>query len=143
MKNKNAAQDTDIHVPYEGGDFFCERLECDTLQDDGTIVRKKHTASGIRSNVPRTVWQHSPTGYNFGYNGSGPTDLALNLLLYACNGEQVARNLTVDFRMKFIAPVQGNEWRIGAQELADYLRSHGAILSLQFQGLNQLKPYTK
>lgn len=30
--------------------------------------------------VPRHVTNHSPTGFSWGYNGSGPADLALNIL---------------------------------------------------------------
>ena len=30
------------------------------------------------TNVPHLVVQHSPDGYEFGYGGSGPSDLALN-----------------------------------------------------------------
>ncbi len=29
--------------------------------------------------MPRIVVRHSPTGFNYGYGGSGPSDLALNL----------------------------------------------------------------
>jgi hypothetical protein len=39
---------------------------------------------------PRVVW-HSPDGYEWGYCGSGPADLALNILHYClpvgCDGE--------------------------------------------------------
>jgi len=31
------------------------------------------------TNVPHLVVQHSPDGYEFGYGGSGPSDLALNV----------------------------------------------------------------
>jgi hypothetical protein len=31
------------------------------------------------TNVPHVVVQHSPSGYSWSYNGSGPSDLALNL----------------------------------------------------------------
>jgi len=33
----------------------------------------------VRTNVPHLVVQHSPTGFEFGYVGSGPADLALNV----------------------------------------------------------------
>lgn len=39
-------------------------------RDDGTPA----------TNVPHLVTQHSPTGYEWGYAGSGPADLALNML---------------------------------------------------------------
>ena len=36
------------------------------------------------TNVPYLVLHHSPTGFAWGFNGSGPTDLALNLGEYFC-----------------------------------------------------------
>jgi hypothetical protein len=39
---------------------------------------------GVRSNVPHSVIQHSPTGYAFGYGVSGPADLALNICQALC-----------------------------------------------------------
>jgi hypothetical protein len=32
------------------------------------------------TNVPHLVTHHSPSGYSWGYGGSGPADLALNIL---------------------------------------------------------------
>lgn len=44
-------------------------------------VRVWREADGrVESNVPRRVVQHSPDGYECGYAGSGPADLALNIL---------------------------------------------------------------
>jgi len=36
------------------------------------------------TNVPYLVLHHSPTGFAWGFNGSGPTDLGLNLGEYFC-----------------------------------------------------------
>lgn len=33
----------------------------------------------VRTKVPHLVVSHSPTGFEFGYGGSGPADLALNI----------------------------------------------------------------
>lgn len=47
------------------------------------IVLKRETCSGwsvVQTNVPVLVVHHSPTGFEFGYAGSGPADLALNIL---------------------------------------------------------------
>jgi hypothetical protein len=33
----------------------------------------------VRTNVPHLVVHHSPNGFEFGYGGSGPADLALNV----------------------------------------------------------------
>lgn len=34
----------------------------------------------VHASVPRCVVQHSPTGFECGYSGSGPADLALNIM---------------------------------------------------------------
>lgn len=77
------------------------------------------------TNVPRMYVHHSPDGFEWGYGGSGPADLALNICEIAvahmnilpadamyrvglwddstCSGEAWA--LHQDFKWKFIAPV--------------------------------------
>lgn len=45
---------------------------------EGVYLRR--TPGGIETNIPRRVVEHSPTGYEWGYGGSGPADLALNIL---------------------------------------------------------------
>ena len=57
------------------------------MHTNGIILRRHaneegtfDTASHIQTNVPWTVIRHSPDGFNWGYNGSGPADLALNIL---------------------------------------------------------------
>lgn len=43
------------------------------------------------TNVPLSVIEHSPTGFSWGYAGSGPADLALNILEYAVSVLNLAR----------------------------------------------------
>lgn len=43
------------------------------------IVMKRDDDGEVYTNVPHRVIHHSPSGYNFGYAGSGPADLALNI----------------------------------------------------------------
>ena len=44
-----------------------------TRGDDGTVT----------CSIPHTHKHHSPTGFEIGYGGSGPSDLALNILAAA------------------------------------------------------------
>jgi len=44
------------------------------------IVLKREGQWIIKTNVPHLVVHHSPTGFEFGYAGSGPADLALNIV---------------------------------------------------------------
>lgn len=43
------------------------------------IIMEYHDAEWL-TNVPRLVTEHSPDGFSWGYMGSGPADLALNIL---------------------------------------------------------------
>lgn len=45
---------------------------------DGVILRRDE--SGVYTNVPHLVVHHSPSGYEWAYYGSGPADLALNIV---------------------------------------------------------------
>lgn len=49
--------------------------------ESGIILRRDdpEAVGGIYTNVPHLVTHHSPSGYEFGYGGSGPADLALNI----------------------------------------------------------------
>lgn len=50
-----------------------------TLKDVGLVCRR--LADGrLACNVPHVVKHHSPTGFECGYGGSGPAELALNVL---------------------------------------------------------------
>ena len=55
------------------------------------------------------VWNHSPDGFNWGYGGSGPAQLALAILLEAEVPKQRAIELHQPFKWKFIAPLPAGE----------------------------------
>lgn len=76
---------------------------------------------GVITNVPLRVVHHSPGGFEFGYGGSGPADLALNILeamfrdhipfrgrntrCYKGQCLATAWNLHQDFKWKFIGGI--------------------------------------
>jgi len=45
--------------------------------EQGVILNRYPTE--IATNVEHNIVYHSPTGFEWGYNGSGPTELSLNL----------------------------------------------------------------
>jgi len=63
---------------------------------------------GVRTNVPRRLTKHSQTGFEWGYGGSGPADLALNILSVFV-GQELAEKLHQEFKWQFIAnmPYEG------------------------------------
>ena len=60
--------------PITGENDDVELHEALVLQRDG---EDDHVV--IRTNVPHLVVHHSPSGFEWGYGGSGPADLALNV----------------------------------------------------------------
>ena len=89
------------------------------------------------TNVPVTVVHHSPTGFAWGYGGSGPADLALNILEYAVrflglakgdsvktysgNSSYEAWNYHQSFKRLFIEDVPDNGGIISWNEIRDWL----------------------
>jgi len=59
------------------GDFTDLPLDM-PIEQHGIVLRR--TDQQTATNVPHLVTHHSPTGYEWGYGGSGPSDLALNIL---------------------------------------------------------------
>lgn len=55
------------------------------------------------------VWNHSPDGFNWGYGGSGPAQLALAILLAAGIRSERAVTLHQAFKWAFIATLPREE----------------------------------
>lgn len=78
--------------------------------------------------------QHSPTGFNWGYGGSGPAQLALAyaLLLDVTNKANVAMRYYQDFKSDKIANLS-ETWTLAEQEIHDWIvarEQEEAILNL-------------
>jgi hypothetical protein len=82
-------------------DFIADRVE--GFLDDRVVLRRDPDGTVV-TNVPHRNVYHSPCGYEWGYGGSGPADLALNILM-AILPENEAWNLHQDFKWKFVAPM--------------------------------------
>jgi len=87
--------------------------------DDVVLWREggENHVGGARASIPQRYVHHSPTGFEWGYGGSGPADLALNILaLFVAPSE--AWRLHQDFKRTCIARVP----REGATINADNVR---------------------
>ena len=60
-------------------------IHIDEPVENGVILRREYKETNdawwqeVATNVPHNVVYHSPTGFEWGYGGSGPSELALNL----------------------------------------------------------------
>jgi len=82
--------DQNFNLPFnpKTGDIICKRDPRDEFR--------------VAFNFPHKIKQHSPTGMEWGYCGSGPADFALNVLLMFVP-EGIARQFYQQFKMKFVA----------------------------------------
>ena len=75
------------------------------------------TASSRPLPLRLDLWNHSPTGFEFGYGGSGPAQLALAILADCC-GDELAVQYHQAFKWAVIARITG----LGASLTATFVR---------------------
>lgn len=66
---------------------------------------------------------HSPDGFQWGYCGSGPAQLALAMVADATGDDGLALRVYQQFKEEIIAPLQGNSWALDAAMVRDFARS--------------------
>lgn len=63
---------------------------------------------------------HSPDGFQWGYGGSGPAQLALALLLDVTGNPDLSQAHYQDFKIEVVAS-WGEQWKITSQEILDWI----------------------
>jgi hypothetical protein len=106
------ASETETVTGFYGDDFI------DDVPLKDALVMRRTKDGRPQTNVPHLVVYHSPNGFEFGYGGSGPADLALNVVeavlleigfqgpraaLRECSCFSLALELHQEFKWRFIA----------------------------------------
>lgn len=68
------------------------------------------------------IRDHSPTGFAWGYGGSGPAQLALALLLEETN-RKTAERLYQDFKWQIISNLTKDIWQLTSKEIQDWVKN--------------------
>lgn len=89
--------DRDVAVRYPNGDI----TELTPTESQGII-------------------NHSPDGFNWGYGGSGPAQLALALLLHATGNRKLATRYYQDFKWEVIAHLP-DAWEIAQEKIVEWI----------------------
>ena len=71
------------------------------------------------------VYNHSPTGFEIGYGGAGPSQLALAIML-DLYGQTAALKDYQDFKWKFIASAPYEGTVINSDDIAIWLKENNA-----------------
>jgi len=74
----------------------------------------------IRSQL---VYNHSPDGFNWGYGGSGPSQLALAVMLHEGLSDREALWRYVRFTSKVIAAIDEDHWVIPGAEVRQWIHN--------------------
>lgn len=103
------------------------------------VVCERDSEGHLIVNIPQLVVHHSPDGFEIGYAGSGPTDLALNILEVALHsihwngprekcwkGSCFARAWIwhQDFKRQFIASMPKEGGVIKGSDILKWLSEH-------------------
>lgn len=75
------------------------------------------TVDGRRLNPRQDLWNHSPTGFEWGYVGSGPAQLALAILADHCGNNERALNWYQRFKWAVIAELPHREWILTSEDI--------------------------
>ena len=71
------------------------------------------------------IADHSPDGFNWGYDGSGSAQLALGILYEVTGNAELARNCYQMFKWDHVSR-WGERWEIAEREVREWLRAVGA-----------------
>ena len=69
---------------------------------------------------------HSPDGFEWGYGGSGPADLALSILADFTGSKELAYKYHQAFKWEFIANLAKEQWKIEGKHIQEWLDIKGA-----------------
>jgi hypothetical protein len=97
------------------------RIYSGTRFASGAVVTVE--CNGNFAPLPRRLdlSNHKPSGFEWGYGGSGPAQLALAILADCLCDDTVALALHQDFKWAFIAGIKTPEWRLTSGDVLDWV----------------------
>lgn len=89
----------------------------------GNWLTKEVTIDGKPLSPARSlkIANMSPDGFNWGYGGSGPGQLALAILLEISSPDRVARRFFQDFKSEVIAKLPQDDFELSVGEVTNWL----------------------
>lgn len=111
-------------------DLDCMGRKADGEKPKIKVYKGARLASGTTAVVvddqpldPRLdLYNHSPGGFEWGYGGSGPAQLALAILAHHLDDDSLATNLHHAFKFYVIGGFKKDRWQITSAEIEKFLR---------------------
>jgi len=117
--------------------YYGKRLGPRELSSDVKVIVSEQHDDGMECLIRplKHYIRHSPTGFEWGYAGSGPADLALSIL-WNFLGKEPSRILYMDFKTRFVARWK-DKWEITEQQIKDWIiKSYGEEYFLYLTGIS-------
>lgn len=76
------------------------------------------------------IVRHSPTGFEWGYGGSGPAQLALAILFDYTHNTKLADVLHQRFKFTFLSNAKSEGWQINSSEIDEFLKEHQDLVAV-------------
>lgn len=92
-----------------------------TRTDSCTDIRVTREGQTFDPTPSQEIWNHSPDGFNWGYGGSGPAQLALALLLDVTGDRELATRLHQRFKSEVISSFD-DTWQYTDAQVKEWLR---------------------
>lgn len=91
--------------------------ECTPDGCDVMVLDVQHEDGGYMLPPRNDLMNHSPDGFNWGYGGSGPAQLALAILADALGDDRQALRHYQSFKRKVIAPMDGERFSLSEEDV--------------------------
>lgn len=120
------------------GSIDSQSLEqrCPRSDRDVVYVGYRQRGRAVVEKLPQQEWltpgrslelaSHSPSGFEWGYSGSGPAQLALALLLDYTDDEEIALAHYTEFKNEVVSQLKctgpDGRWRLTASDIEAVLR---------------------
>lgn len=83
----------------------------------------KVTIDGEPLNPRLDLRNHSPTGFEWGYGGSGPAQLALAILCEATGDDVFAQLYYQDFKFQVVSRLNRNAWTLSQSQVIAWVEA--------------------
>jgi hypothetical protein len=85
------------------------------------------TGDGKKLDLRLDLFNHSPTGFEWGYGGSGPAQTALAILADCLHNDELAVRFHQKFKWDFIAKMPHRGWFIKESAIRNWVKQHDAL----------------